>query len=797
MKRYEDFIPDHSREAVSEALEAALYRAAFQRLEEKEMKILMTDIRKRGEYPEAAAQTRRRLNRRRRLSLLKAALPRLAQAAAAVIAVVSIGTGIALATSPVARQWAAGVLQSRVTDPNGFFGEVHSNLTDGAAVDGRLVVVEDNTNLCVYGGTDAEPTVYRWRDAGDRFIAALAADTDGAYVLYGDGVGDFGASFDRDYVPKSYGLGRVELGDGAFDVTTLGEVPATAILDPQGRKLNSYGIPGMALEGGKLYFTAEYAVESEQEGFSFAPANVRLFCWDPADDVPVELDMSGISLDWSPELFGGDGSAYLASYDDGAKEARVWRVEGALLTPVCQVPYSGVARPGSFALRPGDDALVYVLDGSVYVAPGMDATRAVRAALCGDVNGRGLMPDETTFAVVSGGSVEVFDLSAPLGEVNELVVDGEGWNTLASQRFMDAHPDVAIVSNADMSYDEYERYADMMLAGRSGGDVVTLSEEDFPRVRDAGLIAPLTDPELIAEWKLLPQGLQTFLSVDGQPAAIPLGLYTYGDVMFLPENWEAARGSFDDYPDTWLDYARWLSEFSRSEAAGAYVISFEGVDRVALDTPQQFRLYTLWWMAESSARCWEALGEEIDFSKPEFMACLDALEGVDWRALRYDDFAAENRNIRAVQFNFTYDPLFSEDDWSAGERTLRIRDDAPRISRASGDFSFVPASSTSKATAQAYLEALVAVNHTSVEGSMSERAGYDFATDPEAIAREAGASVTPDSVRRYRERVGDVAFPAEKSTETMLAVRDALVKFVAGECEREEVLRELNAVYGE
>ena len=134
----------------------------------------MRNDRETGGSPRMPGDLRRRLNRRRGLAALKRGLPRVAQAAAAVIAVISIGTGIALATSPQARQWAAGVLQSRVVDPDGWFGEVRSSMTDGAAVDGKLLVVEDNVNISVYEGTDAEPVTYEWRDAGNRRIEGKA-----------------------------------------------------------------------------------------------------------------------------------------------------------------------------------------------------------------------------------------------------------------------------------------------------------------------------------------------------------------------------------------------------------------------------------------------------------------------------------------------------------------------------------------------------------------------------------------------------------------------------------------------
>ncbi len=822
--RHEAHIPNHDREAVSEALEAALYCAAFQRMEESEMKRLFSEVNPTEKNVAAPTDLRRRLRRRRGWADFKRNLPRVAQAAAVFIAVLSIGTGIALATSPRARQWAAGVLQSRVVDPDGFFGELRSSMTDGAAADGKLLVVEDNTGISVYEGTDAEPATYEWRNAGNRRIDALAVEGEKVWVLYHDFSGEPVKAFDQDRMPERYGLGRVTLGeDGAFDVAELASAPAAAILDPEGRRLNSYGISGMTLADGVPVFAAEYAVESEAEGFSFKPANVRLFRWDPSDGALSELALDGIPVDWSPELF-GDG--YLAAFDDGAAEARIFRLDGASSEAVCRVAYSGVERPGSFALRreasplgrreasplgrreasplgrreasplgrASDGALVYVLDGSVWMAPDMDPTRAVRVAVCGEVNGRGLLPDMDTYAVVHGDEVRLFDLTAPLGEVDELVVDGDSWNEVVTQRFIAEHPDAAVVRDPGGAIGE--AYADRMLSGRTSGDVVTLDDQNFRKVRDAGLIAPLTDPALVAEWEKLPAGLKDFLSVDGRAAAIPVDFYAYPDMMFVKANWEAVRGDFTDYPATWLDYARWLSDFSRSEAAGRYVIGFEGYERVDLDAPGQFEMLTLWRMAEAFERCWRALGEDVDFNRPEFTECLAVLAEVDWRAMRYGDGHEGGADLRALAFPGVYEPLSSENDGSAGYRTLRIRDGAPRLTRASGYFAFVPAASTSRATAQEYLRTLVAVNRTATDGSLPAAACYDFATDPENLAREAGMGYTADSIRRYREQVGDAVIPLMHDNETVVRARDIAAEYVAGKIDAGMLCGALNGVYG-
>ena len=395
--------------------------------------------------------------------------------------------------------------------------------------------------------------------------------------------------------------------------------------------------------------------------------------------------------------------------------------------------------------------------------------------------------------MVHGDEVRLFDLTVPLGEVDELVVDGDSWNDAVTQSFIAEHPGAAVVRDPGGAIGE--AYADRMLSGKTSGDVVTLEYHDFRRVRDAGLVAPLTDAALVAEWEKLPGGLRDFLSVDGRAAAIPVDFYAYPDVMFLKANWEAVRCGFEDYPATWLDYARWLRDFSRSEAAGRYVIDFDGYERVDLDAPGQFGMFTLWDMAEAFERCWRALGEDVDFNRTEFTECVATLAEVDWQALRYGDGDEGGEDLRALFFPGVYDPLFSENDWSVGCRTLKIRPDAPKLTRASGYFTFVPAASTSRATAQEYLKKLVAVNRTGDEGSLPAAACYDFTTDPEELARAAGPGFTADSIRRYREQVGDAVVPLMHDNETVRRVRDIVVEYVEGKIDAGMLCGALNGVY--
>ena len=74
---------------------------------------------------------------------------------------------------------------------------------------------------------------------------------------------------------------------------------------------------------------------------------------------------------------------------------------------------------------------------------------------------------------------------------------------------------------------------------------------------------------------------------------------------------------------------------------------------------------------------------------------------------------------------------------------------------------------------------------------------YDFTTDPEALASAAGPGFTADSIRRYREQVGDAVIPLMHDNETVVKVRDIAVEYVAGKIDTGMLCGALNGVYGE
>ena len=111
-------IPNHSRAAISEGCDAAILRAAFLQLEEEEIMKYRSEFNRAGhEDPkqlEFARSLRRRAHRRAARQAAVHILPRAAQVVACLIAVLAVGMGVALAASPAARSWAAGVLHAEI-----------------------------------------------------------------------------------------------------------------------------------------------------------------------------------------------------------------------------------------------------------------------------------------------------------------------------------------------------------------------------------------------------------------------------------------------------------------------------------------------------------------------------------------------------------------------------------------------------------------------------------------------------------------------------------------------------------
>ena len=264
------FIPNHSMEALEEAYQAALLNLAFQQIEQEEMAMIHERIQNMARNPQIARFEKkfgRRLRMERTKAFLQNRLPRAAQIAVALIAALSVSVGVALATSPEIRSWAAGVLTGTVIETPSFWGDepLTAHITGGVNYDGQLLLVEENETLVLREDTAAEPMRYEWKDRGARSLSQLTVYNGRLYALYKTGYVDLatqertgatgkykGSSFLGDSF-DGLSLGRIQLkGNGTFTVDELANF--------DGDKLFADGaddccVQSAAAGNGKLYLS--------------------------------------------------------------------------------------------------------------------------------------------------------------------------------------------------------------------------------------------------------------------------------------------------------------------------------------------------------------------------------------------------------------------------------------------------------------------------------------------------------------------------------------------------------------
>lgn len=178
MSERNQFIPDHSLSAICESYDAALIRAGFYRLEAREMAQFKQEMHLTPDLESQQNEFTRRLRRSVRAhgarELLSHCLPRAAQLAACLIAIIAIGAGVAIAASESARTWAAGVLlgSEKVKDETEFsWGWEDDPLTGfaaGASIGDTAWLMDANNHILRrVDGTDAEPVLYQYSGTDD------------------------------------------------------------------------------------------------------------------------------------------------------------------------------------------------------------------------------------------------------------------------------------------------------------------------------------------------------------------------------------------------------------------------------------------------------------------------------------------------------------------------------------------------------------------------------------------------------------------------------------------------------
>ena len=780
-------IPDHSRAALAEAYEAALFSLAFQQLEEEELQMLQQRIKAQprpvGHRAASVQRLRRRLRREKGRALVMHALPRVAQVAACLIAVVSIGAGVALAVSQEVRSWAAGVLTGTPMEEEvQFFGETsYERIEDGTVIGDQLVLMESDGELFVRTATNSEPLRYVWADPGARRLCRLEAYHGEIYALYETGRAD--DPFDGEPVAgavrsgwgsfERIGLGRLRLAqDGTFTVEELASFDGRELFDPQGRDVTNGSVSRIAAGAGKLYFTTTSEISAGE--FTFAGERIeRLFACDLSTGELTELPspLEGVA---SPgyRLF-SDETVFVAVENP----MRIFRIESdGSYTPMAEFAAGEAAN--SYAYRASTDTFYYQLGAAVYAAPHFDIANAKRAALSSGNGGRGFLIGENSYGIVIfNGVAEIFDFDDELGDVNELVTN---FGTFMDESLRAAYPNLTLVSDPADTHDE--SYVEKVLAGETEADLISLDEEEYLPLKKAGYGKVIWDETVCAAIDSMPEGMREFVNRDGEYIALPNEFYPMADVIVNETLWREM--GFGELPETWLDLFSFMAELSHSANPSDYYIVrmnyFEG-------TPLQQMVMLL---VQGYARSWAAQGLAPDFGGEEFAQALAALQEIDFNALHYEDGAGgENRPYEKFLLSFDYTAHtfryrndFSPDEYSL---SLTVHPGDPRYSDTYVHMLLIDPKSKKEETALAYMRWRIANTRD------MERWKYDFTTPAEELA-DRPESI--EGIQTYREEVGDMFVPPW-GPEEREELRAAFISYANGETDFAALAAALNEIY--
>ena len=788
--RQNSCIPDHSSAALEEAFQAALLNLAFKQMEQEELAMMHERVNRVSQNPQEtrfAQKLGQRLRRQRTRALMLHTLPRIAQVAACLIAVISIGAGVALAASQEARSWAAGILTGTIDEEtNGFWNnETHyRGITDGVALEDSLLLVEDKTALLLQNSTEAEPVRYEWRARGERRIEQLTADGGSVYAVCEraeDGPVREGGM--RSYALDRYSLGKLTLNvDGSFTVSEMRKLGDVNFPAPEGEGEPHYTVEDAVAVNGKLYFIIRCYLD---DGSFFGMDECyRLYACDLASGAVAELALPGgqvmKQIGDSYRLFAGENAyvAFLAS-EGGAEIFRI-DADGSLSK---RAEFPAGRAPNSFACRI-DGTLYFQRDAAIYAAPNFDIEGARRVALSGGVGGRGVLIGENSYVIISTeGVAEVFNFDDEPGEVTELVVGG-GIDSDMNTRIREANLGITLVEDAVSPGISLEEYAQKLLSGEARADLVSVINSEGA-LYHAGWGKPIQDEALCAMIDRMPEGMRRYVTKDGAYIGIPCEFFAYGDIKIHPRVWaEYGRGE-EEVPETWLELMQLLNELSHGPDAGKFSI-YAG-HKITGDTADgsDAALLLSQKMTDGFARSWAARGQEPDFGGADFREAFEMLQVINFGALRYASESDAQENILIEIMSDGYEP-----GWP-GDITLKIHPQDVKVSRG---LCFVErihpdAGAEAEAAAYAYLRA----RHADGTDAYN-RLRCDFTTPASELAKIYGDNISAEAIESYREQVGDVWLDSLSEDEQNR--RDAaLIAYARGEMDFDALADVLNDIY--
>ena len=772
-------IPDHSQAALAEAYEAALICAAFRKMEDDEMKCMnqpLPDGAPRRTLPGRALHS---MHLRRARRLFTRTLPRAAQFAACLIAVVAIGAGAALAASSEARHWAANILTGSRPDDNPFFSgwqeDADAGFVDGAFADDRLFLFDLNSAvLRVLYDSSGEPEVYNWTAQRFGDIQYLASMMDEVYLL-----GETGRDESQ---PEGlrFTLGRLVLSDdGGCSAEPLAEIPASALFDPLGRRASSCGMSGAAAGDGRLYFTTH--CEVPVEGQWFGEMADRLFAYDLATGALCEINLPDASADapQHPYLFNGrDGHAFLMIEDSGAQVSRILQIEpDGSLTPVAAIPALENRYASCPAYRESDDALCYLLNGGVWIAPDCSPERAHLAASAVETGVRGLTVGDNSYLLVSRQRARVFDLDDAPDEIAGLVVNGDSRSRRLTQSFVENHPDVTVISGNSAPFGG--DLSGIPIGAPTNTDIWCLFGDSFEVFRNAGFARPLNDPDILDAVRQMLPGLQRRAMIGNSVSAVPMDFIVYADVAIDRATWAALGYAPEQLPETWLELLTLLRDRSLSDESRDLPIA----GGVSAANASDFAASLYLQIVRSFIGACDAQGLPVDFASDDFRAVMNRFREIDFNAFAYDDAVGLPG---CLFFIGTYDfsPMTMRD--SIENLVLRFSDDAPRVASASGTFACIDPNSSRYDLAQEYLEEMIPLYTDEQRRAMT------------GCAMRGDDAETTALVDAYRRIFDDVSFrPLTVDGETLEAFAACAMPYLTGELSFDALAAAMNECFCE
>lgn len=792
-------IPDHSRAAISEGCDAALLRAAFLQLEEEEiMKARSIMNCKNHDAPERLAfarSLRRRARRRAARQAVARALPRTLQAAACLIAVLSVGMGVALATSPAARNWAAGVLHARIYEetnlfsdtgrvPTQYFGdEPLSGFRGGAALGDALYLaggINSDDDIYVQTPGDEAYAIYKGDADDERELLNLTAFGDGLYALCAEGVEEDWFDEEADACP-AYSVGRLRFSEGRYTVEDARTIERSALFGDDPRSPSSASVRSFCADGDFIYLLSEWAYPAEDWS---GEIHCRLLRLNPATGALDALELpEGKYLGWEGDLSafsGGDGRAYLALSENEAETSRILRIEpDGSLTAVAELAYRAGSRPCAFAMNAEGDMLYYLQERCIYAAPVSDPAQARAITTTGQTYGNAVRIGDDALAIVNELSAQIYVLSDVQAEITRLCVDGSGGNYDAETAFAEAHPGVNLVGDPCYAQTWRDRYVDAILAGQSQADVWLIQLEDVPLLLDAGVYAQIDDPELIETASRMYPGLQREMQRDGKLAAVPLYGWTYLNFSFDPEVMQVLNLSEEALPETWPELLELLIELSRDPQAQRYCLNSDYADA------DEFFRILFNRICSAYLRLCRYEGREADFSEPRFEAVVDL-----WRQIDFDAFRYVRRDMpdNTVEGTLLYlDSVIADADWAV-PCPLRFDEASPRVSGCSGLVAIINPETQNMALACDYIRCYFG------DGIEDRgRISFDLDSNPGELTDE---TYLADWIPSMRDLTGDLSIvPSVTRTrpDAWAQADEAARAFASGEISFDELSEALNA----